>query len=175
MVTTVNAPIATRKSSCAINQKICRPDLISWVHGRHKTGITRKDMQKVSQGSGQNGCRPHGAGVQHVSGRDCPHPDTLSHVGSVNDCAATTKEDSKAPAIVRCKRSKSIKNQTLNTIISRASGSRIILANLQQRICDEIRVRLHITYVRKIMYVYDLPQRYQKRSTSRANKKTVRN
>ena len=46
--------------------------------------IKRGKLEKAcknSQGSNQNGCRPHGAGVQHVSRGDCQHPDTLSHVG----------------------------------------------------------------------------------------------
>ncbi len=41
-----------------IKQKACRSDLIPWVHGRHKTGGTRKGVQKDSQGSGQDGRRP---------------------------------------------------------------------------------------------------------------------
>ena len=53
------------------------------MHGRHKTGRTRKGVQKREepQGSNQNGCRPHGACAQHFSVGDCQPPSTLSHVG----------------------------------------------------------------------------------------------
>ena len=36
------ASIAMRKSLRAINRKVCRADLISWMHGRHKTGKLEK-------------------------------------------------------------------------------------------------------------------------------------
>ena len=50
-------------------------------HGRHKTGRTRKGVQKDSQGSDQSGRGTHGARAQHVRRRNCQHPGTLSHVG----------------------------------------------------------------------------------------------
>ena len=39
------AAIATRQSSRVINRKVWRSDLISGMHGRHKTGGTRKGVQ----------------------------------------------------------------------------------------------------------------------------------
>ena len=47
--------MAMPKSSRAINRKDCRSDLISCMHEIHKTGRTRKGVQKDSQGSGQDG------------------------------------------------------------------------------------------------------------------------
>ena len=79
---TDNPPIATRQSSCVNNRKVCRSDLILMRHGRHKTGRTRKGVQKDSQGSNPDGRGTHGARAQHVRRRNCQHPGTLSHVGS---------------------------------------------------------------------------------------------
>ena len=55
-------PIVTRQSSRVINRKVCRSDPISWMHGRYKTGGTRKGVQKGegSKGTDQDGRRSHG-------------------------------------------------------------------------------------------------------------------
>ena len=68
--TSLDPYIATRQSSCAGNRKVCRSDLISGMHGRHKTGGTRKGVQKGkgSQGSDQNDRGAHGSRAKHLSG-----------------------------------------------------------------------------------------------------------
>ena len=51
------------------------------MHGRHKTGRTRKGVQKL-QGPNQNGHRPYGPRAQHVRERDCRHPRTQPKLSS---------------------------------------------------------------------------------------------
>ena len=36
-----------RKSSLAVNRKVCRSDLIPWMHERHKTGKLEKACKKI--------------------------------------------------------------------------------------------------------------------------------
>ena len=76
----------------------------------------------------------------------------------------------------RCGRPRSIKNRIRGVIISRTSGSGITPARLQQQISEEVGVRLHITYVRKIIHAYDLsPKAPKKVHINMASKKAVRN
>ena len=48
MLTSTNSE--TQKFA-VINRKVCRSDLILWMHGRHETGVTQKGVQKDLQSS----------------------------------------------------------------------------------------------------------------------------
>ena len=69
-----------------------------------------------------------------------------------------------------------ILRDTLDGIIAKVAYCGIIPVDLQQRIRKETGVKLHITYVRKIMRQYNLsPKAPQKVHVNRAGKKAVQN
>ena len=73
-------------------------------------------------------------------------------------------------------RPRRILRDTLDGIIAKVAYCGIIPVDLQQRIRKETGVKLHITYVRKIMRQYNLsPKAPQKVHVNRAGKKAVQN
>ena len=73
-------------------------------------------------------------------------------------------------------RPRRILRDTLDGIMAKVAYCGIIPVDLQQRIRKETGVKLHITYVRKIMRQYNLsPKTPQKIHVNRAGKKAVQN
>ena len=76
----------------------------------------------------------------------------------------------------RSGRPRRILRDTLDGIMAKVAYCGIIPVDLQQRIRKETGVKLHITYVRKIMRQYNLPPKApQKVHVNRAGKKAVQN
>ena len=76
----------------------------------------------------------------------------------------------------RSGRPRRILRDTLDGIMAKVAYCGIIPVDLQQRIRKETGVKLHITYVRKIMRQYNLsPKAPQKVHVNRAGKKAVQN
>ncbi len=76
----------------------------------------------------------------------------------------------------RCGRPRRIPQDVIDGIIAKASCCKITPSELQQKIHKDTGVKLHITYVRKIMHRQNLsPKAPRKVHVSRANKKAVQN
>ncbi len=76
----------------------------------------------------------------------------------------------------RCGRPRKISRDIMDGIIARASCRRITPSELQENIRKDAGVKLHITYVRKIMHQHNLsPKAPRKIHVNRAGKKAVQN
>ena len=76
----------------------------------------------------------------------------------------------------RCGRPRRITRDAMDAIVANVAGCRITPAGMQQYIRAQTGTSLHITYVRKIMRLYNLsPKVAQKIHINRANRKAVWN
>ena len=76
----------------------------------------------------------------------------------------------------RSGRPRRIPSDTVDGIVGRAAGSGIIPKGLQRIMHEEIGIKLHITYVRKIMRAYGLlPKAPERVRANRAGKRAVQN
>ena len=76
----------------------------------------------------------------------------------------------------RCGRPRRIPRSVMDGIIASVAGCCITPVDLQQHIRAQAGTRFHITYVRKIMHLYNLsPKVAQKIHTNRAGRKAVWN
>ena len=72
----------------------------------------------------------------------------------------------------RSGRPRRIPRETIEQIINKAVQPKCTPAGLQKRIHEETGTKLHITYIRKIMRMYDLsPKKSQRVHINRAGKK----
>ena len=94
--------------------------------------------------------------------------------GSATGCAVTTKEASKASGIFPDVDGPDGFCKILYRIMAKVAYCGIMPVDLQQRIQKETGVKLHITYVRKIMRLYNLsPKVAQKIHINRADKEAA--
>ena len=76
----------------------------------------------------------------------------------------------------RSGRPRRISRETIEQIINKTVQPKCTPAGLQKRIHEETGTKLHITYIRKIMRMYDLsPKESQRVHINRAGKKAVQN
>ena len=76
----------------------------------------------------------------------------------------------------RSGRPRRIPRETIEQIINKTVQPKCTPAGLQKRIHEETGTKLHITYIRKIMRMYDLsPKESQRVHINRAGKKAVQN
>ncbi len=76
----------------------------------------------------------------------------------------------------RSGRPRRILRETIEQIINKTVQPKCTPAGLQKRIHEETGTKLHITYIRKIMRMYDLsPKESQRVHINRAGKKAVQN
>ena len=76
----------------------------------------------------------------------------------------------------RSGRPRRIPRETIEQIINKTVQPKCTPAGLQKRIHEETGTKLHITYIRKIMCMYDLsPKESQRVHINRAGKKAVQN
>ena len=149
----VAVPIATRQSSRVINRKVCRSDLISGMHGQHKTGGTRKGAQK---GEGHK-IRTKIVAVRMVRVLNMSVDETASilvHCPTwVRDWLRRYDEGGLEGLrdLPRCGRPRRILRNVMDEIIAKVADCRITPMGLQQYIRAQTGTSLHITYVRKIM------------------------